>query len=529
MSGDISDSDSNAEHRAFQLYIDESGRIAMARGNADGWLGVDGSELEGHSIAEFAAEESQFAISEILVHAALRDFMPPSLFFLNNRRTKVASGFEATGKPQSFNELYRLNFVQDPSMEYGPQSKNSREGFVGAVERAIQDAIEQEQDVDMTFVDIGDVGRLGAIHGMDAEGVRKFTERVENRLKAQSIGGDSLGRVERGKYGLVHDRAADLTGLRSEIETYARDIDPEGIALNVDTSTVALDAHDLELGDVRTALEHAVDEFADSGLDAVIFDTLADSRASYLDKRESRTAFLNRCLDDDLLTCAYSPVCEIAKWSAHHLTAEFRANLEDDGLGAAEILKLTDDDVALRTKVDIAQCRYILTNPELDQVGVAVNVAIHSLLDMSVIGMLLDFRKRAPERKVILRLNGLDRIPWEKVQSLNILRRAGFAIALRGKDVGAVTAEKLESLPADFILLDPSFVVNLEQLKRSLPMLNNMVQRCAEYHIAIVFEGVLEAASARLLSKVDGALCTGAYFGEPVDSIDMLKLPVLNQ
>jgi len=241
MSGQQGDGASDAERRSFQAYIDESGRIAMARGNADRWLGASPEELEGRSIVEFAAEESQFAISEILVHAALREFMAPSLFFLREGRMGSVSGFEVTGKPQTFNELYRLNFVQDPAMEYGPQSKNSREGFVGAVERAIQTAGEQDRDIDMTFVDIGDVGRLGSISGMDAEGVRRFTDRIETRLKAESLGGDSLGRLDRGKYGLVHDRSANLTDLRSEIESYARDIDPEGMALSVGTSNPSPD------------------------------------------------------------------------------------------------------------------------------------------------------------------------------------------------------------------------------------------------------------------------------------------------
>lgn len=518
--------DSDAERRSFQLYIEDSGRIKMARGNADRWLGVDPSELEGRSVIEFAAEESQFAASEILVQAVLREFMPASLFFMRDSRTGSVSGFEVTGKPQNFNDLYRLNFVQDPAMEYGPQSKNSRSGFVGAVERAIEDALAEEQDIDMTFVDIGDVGRLGGVPGMDSESIRRFTERVEERLRAESRGGDSLGRVDRGKYGLVHDRGADLTGLRSEIETYARDVDPEGQALTVDTSTVALEAESLEGGDIRTALEHAVDEFADTGIDAVIFDTLADSQAAYLDKRETRLTLLNRCLDDAVLTCAFSPVCDIARWNTHHLLASFRANLDEDGLGAAEILKLTEGDADLRARVDAAQCRYILGRDYLDTASIAVNVDIHSLLDADVIGMLLEFRHKAGERTVILRLSGLDQIPWERVQALSILRRAGFGVALNGKDVGAVTAEKLESLPADYILLDPSFVTDLNQLKRALPMLGNMVARCAEHGIAIVFDGVLEAAGARLLSKIDGALCEGPYFGEPVEDLERIKLPM---
>jgi EAL domain-containing protein (putative c-di-GMP-specific phosphodiesterase class I) len=526
MSEQVDDGETDAERRTFQLYIDESGRIAMARGNADRWLGEAPSDLEGRYITEFAAEESQFAISEILAHAALREFLPGSLFFLKETRTGSVSGFEVTGKPQNFNDLFRLNFVQDPTMEYGPQSKNSRQGFVGAVERAIQQAVEADRDIDMTFLDIGDVGRLSSVTGVDSEGVRRFTERVEDRLRESSLDGETVGRVDAGKYGVVHGRDLDLDGLRNELQSYARDIDPEGQALEVAASTVALESDNLETSDIRTALEFAVDEFADTGIDAVIFDTLADSQASYLDRKETRTALLTRCLEEDVLTCAFVPVCDIENWTAHHLIAEFRANLEDDGLGAAEILKLTDGDHDLRGQVDGAQCRYILTHDDLGEIAVAVNVALRSLLDPGVIGMLLDFKTRNTERRVILRLSGLDEIPWEKVQALSILRRAGFQIALHGGDVGAVTAEKLESLPADYIILDPSFVVNLDQLKRALPMLANMVKRCAEYDIRIVFEGLLEASAARMLSKVSGALCGGAYFGDPVENLESLKLPV---
>gem|GEM_PF-955881 len=524
MSNDLTGHESEAEYRSFQLYFDESGYVEMARGNASSWLGIELDDLVGRSVAEFAAEESAFAVSELLVQAALGEFMPSSMFFIKNARTGAVNGFDVTGKPQRMNDLYRANFVQDPALEYGPQSKNTRGGFVGAVERAMQEAQEGEKDIDMTFVDIGDVGRLSSVSGMDAEGVRRFTEQVENRLKAESLAGDGLGRMERGKYGLLHERDADLDGLKSEIESYARDIDPEGTALSVGTSTVNLDADEMEMEDVRTALEHAVDEFADSGIDAVIFDTLGDSQAAFLDKRQSRIDLLRECLELNRLTCAFTPVCDMARWSSHHMISEFQAILEDDGLGAAEIQKLSEKDPDFRTEIDAAQCRFIMTDPSLDNVGVAVNIAIRSLLDPEVVAMLIDMRTKGKDRLFVLRLTGLDEIPWEKVQALSILRRAGFSIALYGKDVGAVTAEKLESLPADFILLDPSFVINIDQLKRGLPMLSGMVKRCAEYDISIVFEGVIEAQAARMLSKVEGALCMGPYFGEAVDSIDQIKL-----
>ena len=525
MAAELGDRESEADRRSFQLYIDESGRIAMARGNTDAWLGLPMDALKGRSVAEFAAEESQFAISEILVQAALREFLPPAFYFMCDVATGAVNGFEVTGKPQGFNDQYRLSFVQDPQLVYAPKSKNTRTGFVDSVEKAISDAMAEDRDIDMTFLDIGDVGKLADLQGMDEEELRRFTDKVENRLKAESVGGDGLGRVEQGKYGLVHDRDRDIAALKDEIQTYARDIDPDGAALTVGASTVMLDAQAMESGEIKTALSHAVDAFADTGIDSVIFETLADSQAAFVDLRHSRLALLEKSLQEDLLSSAFTPVADIARWSVHHLLAEFNVSLEDDGMGAGEILKLCEGDAEMRTRVDAAQCRKILTREDLDEFSVAVDVAIRSLLDPEVVGMLLEFKHRAPHRDLTLRLSGLDQIPWDKVQTLEILRRAGFNIALSGRDVGAVTPDKLTSLPADYILLDPNFVLDATQLKRSLPMLESMVKRCAEHEIAIVFEGVVDAEAARLLSKIDGALCTGPYFGPSIEDLEDLRLP----
>lgn len=515
----------DSRERELQLYIDVGGTINICRGPTDEYLGYVLEELQQRNLAQFMVDESQIMFSEILTHAALAEKMPESMIFLKNVATGRVSGFKVTGGPQKFNELYRLILTHEPSLEYGPHSKNTRDGFINAVESALNDA--DIRDVDMTFVDIGNVDRLSQEVGVSKANVRKFTDEVETRLRSESLDGDALGRIDNGKYGIVHKSGVNLTGLRSELEEMAQSVDPDGMALAVATATIDLeDAGAMGEEAIRDALGHAVDEFLDTGIDAVIFDTLGASQAAFIEKRISRTDLLKQCLKQQTLTCGLRIVCDLSNWSADHLLAEFRADLDTDGLGADEILKLTEKEPSLRTEVDVAQCRFIMESSDLDQVGVGVNIAVRSLLDQDVIGRLLEFAKRAPERRVILRITGVKGVPIERIQALDTLRKAGFRVALMGSEIGSVTEERLKSMPIDYILLDPNLVTNVDQLKLSLNGLAGMAKRCAANGIRVVFEGVVNPEAAKLLGKIGKVFVTGPYFGDPVDTLSEITLPV---
>lgn len=520
----MAEQDGDQRERTFQLYIDDSGRVHICRGATDVYLGYNLEQLQRHRLTEFLVEESQIIYSEILTHAALAEPMPETILYLKNIATGWVAGFRVEGGPQKFNDLFRLKCIHEPSLEYGPQSKNHRDGFIAAVETAINSS---ETAVDMTFVDIGDVGGLTKKHGTNAANVKRFTDDVETRIRSESIGGDALGRIDNGKYGFIHKTGTNLDSLKGDIERMAQSVDPEGLALSVATATIDLDdAEGMAEDAIRDALGHAVDEFMDTGIDAVIFDTLGASQTAFIEKRKTRTELLREVLDRELLTCGLRVVCDLSNWSADHLLAEFRADLDSDGLGAAEILNLTEKEPDLRTEVDVAQCRYIMGSEELDQVGVGVNLAVRSLLDPNVVQRLLDFAKRAPGRRVILRILGVKGVPIERIAAFDTLRKAGFKIALSGSEIGTVTEDRLKKLPIDFIMLDPSLVVNLDQLKLSLKGLAGMAKRCAAHGISVIFEGVVEPEAAKMLARIGKVYVTGPYFGDPVDSINDIKLPV---
>ncbi|MBP5855600.1 EAL domain-containing protein [Marivibrio halodurans] len=524
MSSSDATNDEDEADRTFQLYIDEGGEIGRARGACAEWLGLGADSTTGRNLAGFLAEESHFALSDILCSAIMRETLKRTVLWVRNKETGTIRGFDVTGGPQSFNDFYRLVLQPNPKLAHGPGARNSRAGFVKAVSNTLRAAEASRRDLGMTFVDLGDVSRLNAAKAVDEDAMRAFTDRVEDHLRRHSVD-DTVGRVRPGRYGLVHEQGADLDGLHGAIEGEARDLDPRGDALSVRSSTVALSHDGLDEAEIDSALDHAVGEFEEAGLDAIIFDTLDASQAAYIERSRSRLETLRQALEGDTIVCAYRRVVHAEDLEQAHLHAEPRVVLAEDELGAAEILRLTAEDQDLRRAVDHAACRKLLTDPALEGLTIALDVAIRSMLDRDLIGMLLDYSRKMGRRKLILRLSGLAEVEIERVGALETLRRAGFQVALHGNEIGAVTESRLDQLPVDYILLDPSYGADVETLRHSVPSLNAMANRCLKHRVGVIVEGIVEGEAARLLTRMRGALLSGPYFGAARDHADTDATP----
>ena len=521
--GEIYDDGAAQEIRPIQLLIDIGGTIASVQGGHDEWLGKGKDALVGSPVTALVNGESAILVSEILSKAALQEAMEEIVLFLDGVDHQVL-GCRVTGRPLPRNpDFFHLEINVDPKIVFAPKARNTPQGLIDTVRRSMQQ--NQDADLDLTFVDVGEMDRLTDDLGISDEELGTFRDQVSTRIGNESLG-DTLSEVASGKYGFVHPSGTDLDRLQDDLKEYAADVDPLEQILSIGTATVSLDKGALDEEQITAAIAHAVDEFVDSGLDAIIFDTLEASQAAWVDKRANRTALLVSVLDKKALTVVFRVVVDAGAWEADHLLSEFRADLDDDGLGAEEILSLTKDDPKLRKRVDAEQCRYVVEIPGLDKAGIALQVAIRSLLDPALLQQLLDFAKDGLDRVVILRIEGLTPDLLPRITALQTLRDAGFRIALFGTEIGAISEERLATLPADYIILDPKLSLDAEALERSLPALAGLAGRCTNHGINVIFEGVLDQASVTLLGSLSGALACGPFYGEAITDLADAPMPV---
>ncbi len=521
--GEIIDTDDSVADEPFlQFLIDIGGRIVSSQGDITRWFGLVPDDLHGQSLSELAHVDSQILISEVLYKAAMQEHMEELVLFLTGAERAVL-GCRVLGNPFPRDpQYYRLEITIDPALDRSSKTRDSKAGLVDSVIRAMD---RNDDDLGMTLVSIGDVQALTEELGISQSELDTFREQVNSRLLQASLT-EEVSEFDPGKYGLVHHVSADMNSLASDLRNYAGDVDPLDRVLSVGTTTVPLAAKALSENEIRSAISHAVDEFIEAGLDAVIFDTLDDSHAAWIDKQANRKEMLVDALKNKALTVAYRVVVDPTAWEAAHLVAEFRADLADDGLGAAEIIALTKDDPRLRKRVDLEQCRDIAKRPDLGSVAVALQIGLRSLLDPKLLRSLLEIAQSGMNRNVILRIEGLTPELIPRIPALQTLRRSGFKLALYSSEIGAITAERLGNLPADFLLLDPALVRDMEMLRHSLPSLKGLAERCGRNGIGVIFNGVTDADAVKLLSGIPNALAEGPYFGDPVSGPESASMPV---
>jgi len=507
--------------RGFTLVLTDEGDVAEARGDVTGLLGYTPKSLVGRSLAELMHPDAATILSEILVAAASDCMLPESVFyFADVHETRVAFHIIGRPVPRRFDRMQLLCVYAAELDRVGPLG---RDGFADRIDRALRRG--EEGDYSLTFVDLGDIGQLRAL-GLDEDSIRSFATQVEDHLRRASADGATAERVEDGRYGLLTRRGDDLGSLRESLEAQVRDIDPHGQVLKVAATSFDLDRETLAGEEATEILRHAVDVFADGGLDAVIFDDLASVSIALSSRRQDRAALLREALSTDDVVLRYSPIVALTNARVDHLLAELAIEQLDDDMDWEEIQDVCARTDGLRHDVDLAVARLALAEAPQAPLPVAIEVDVASLTDRTILAGLLGHAQKYPDHGIILRIEGFDQDRLNRVSALQSIRRAGLKVALKGTEIGVISPDKLVSLPADFIRMDPSLVLEPVALKAQRPMISIMVQRCRQHGISVQFEGVTRADVMELLTGIPGVLASGPVFGPSERDPDLALVPV---
>lgn len=507
--------------RGFTLVLTDEGDVAEARGDVTGLLGYSSKSLVGRSLAELMHRDAATVLSEILVAAASDCVLPESIFyFADVHETRVA--FHVIGRPVP-RRSDRMQLLCVYAVELDRVGALGRDGFADRIDRALRRG--QDGDYALTFVDLGDIGQLRAL-GLDEDSIRSFTSQVEDQLRRASVDGATAERVEDGRYGLLTRRGEDLGSLRENLEARVRDIDPHGQVLKVAATSVNLDHETLMGAGATEILRHAVDVFADGGLDAVIFDDLASVSIALASRRQDRAALLREALSIGDVVLRYSPIVALTNARVDHLLAELAIERIDDDMDWAEMLEVCARTEGLRHDVDLAVVRLALAQATQVPLPVAMEVDVASLTDRTILAGLLGHAQKYPDHGIILRIEGFDQDRLNRVSALQSIRKAGLKVALKGTEIGVISPDKLVTLPADFIRMDPSLVLEPVALRAQRPMIGIMVQRCRDHGIAVQFEGVTRADVMELLTGLPGVLASGPVFGPSERDPELALVPV---
>ncbi|HAA93630.1 MAG TPA: hypothetical protein DCE33_14365, partial [Rhodospirillaceae bacterium] len=405
------------------------------------------------------------------------------------------------------NKSCQATFQAMPDIKYEPYGQDSADELGDAVDSLLFGNVEEE--LDLTFVDIGDLNELGV-------DVEALTDRVEESLRESAYEG-TVTRIDDSKYTVIHDTEITSELIESGMTEATQDMIPGGTGLNVETATVGLSDENIEREQLADTMRYAVDQFKENGVSAVQQDSLANMQQAAQDQRSVDIGELEAAAKDNRLTFQFCPVFHLGSGRAEHIQVEPALINDQVNLDPFKVEGYVAADNKLGLLVDTAMAKHLgdyAAGNIPEGAYLSSTFPVKSLTKKEVVGSLMAIAKARP----ILRIHGMDQDLLQRATELQTLRSAGFLVCLHGYEVGAVNEDKLKTLPMDFVSMDSQLTGDTRTFASRVPILQQMAEICAKYHIRMLFQEIRDPAIIPMLTQIQGSLATGPLFGAPASS-----------
>jgi predicted signal transduction protein with EAL and GGDEF domain len=493
----------------FSMILDQAGAIVKAEGNTLIPLGMPAARTLGMPFSEFVVAEEQILTSEMISQVLMTGQSSTFIVYLESMNGGIAA-FNMSVLVAPGNQSCQATFQSMPDIKYQPIGRDSVDDLSDAVDALLYGDV--EDDLDLTFIDVGDIDQLGA------ESIDAFTDRVEESLRDNSYDG-TVTRIDDSKYTVVHDTEVSSELIGAGMTEVAQEFDPGGTALKVETATVGLSNDDVDRSQIGDTVRYAVEQFKENGVEAIQQDSLAGLQQAADDQHKVEVTELRAAATENRLTFQFSPVFHLASGRVEHIQVEPGLMNDEVSLTPFKVEGYVAEDDSLGALIDTATAQHLggyASTPEQVPQGTYLSSTfpVQSLLQRDVIASLMTIAQTRP----ILRIHGLDQTLLQRANELQTLRSAGFLVCLHGYEVGAVNEEKLQSLPMDFVSMDSQLTGDARTFASRIPILQQMASICAKYQIRMLFQGIVDPAILPMLKQIDGSLATGQLFGAPAES-----------
>ena len=517
----------------FALDVTLEGQILKATGSTLRSVGIPPGELAGAYLSDLAAPSDRMLLLELLYRIMESGGASDFSIRLKSADDSIYN-YSLSGSPGKGGEedlqvsFRRLDIAADAgeAVESLDSPLQHAEIFLNTVQGYLT-GDEHPGDHNLTLVDVGDVDaamRGGAISDAQAG---EYVSSVEASLRAWSIGGNTVGVMGNGKYGVVHEASVNSSAIEGRVSSLAEKVDPGGETLKTQATTISLDDDDLSQEALSDALKYTLDKFSEEGIEAVQGKSIGENYQALQAKLEESRRQFAQALTDGRLRFFFDTVVHLGDRSVDHVATDPRLEIDGAVVEPWSVIDFTSE-AALIAQFDLAQCRLatsLLKRPGATAVGrgIAVTISCRSLAFSDVFDAMLAVSAGDSSRLVILRLMDIDPTVADQPVQLEQLHAAGYALCLPGFAVGGAGMQQLRALPLDYVALQRSYVSDADTIEENLPVLTAVAEMCGTKGIRIVFEGVDEPGVAELLSNASEALAQGMQFSVGIDQDEFLR------
>lgn len=511
------------------MEVGEQGIVDFALGAAQSLTGVNDRNLIGKNWIDIFSREDRATLTKMRTRARDAERCGPYLVTLDeelgNGQRAILTAIKMPGTQKLYLTLGFSSAVMSELANLVSTNEDykllDKDNFLISAKDAIDTARTMGQDLDMTLLDIENIGEIKDRMGEDWWG--SFRDAVTELLCSHSADGASAAEIDDGKYSIIHDKSVSTESLLSQLTALAAEKAPNEKDFEIKSKTVQADIHSLSERETSKALVYTINEFERKGTTLNI-ETLNTGFKAYVSANAHKIQQFKTMIEQLSFDFAYQPIVDIETLAVSHY--EMLARFKDHGSTQEWIV--FGEDIGMAADFDIAVCErainYLLYKSQGRNTRFAINLSGQSMQNEQFFKTLL--------AKLDLNAHLNKRIIFEITESttikeldmvnnfIAIMQQRGFKVCLDDFGAGSASFQYLQKLHVDYLKIDGQYTRKLLSSHRDAVMVKNLAQMCADLGITVIAEMVEKIEQARMIKEMGIPLAQGFLYSKPLPKPD---------
>ncbi|MEQ8664222.1 MAG: EAL domain-containing protein [Rhodospirillales bacterium] len=517
------------------VELDPEAKISFVGGPTEPLLASKIQDLMGKPFVEIVDEQDRILVQQLLKAADRGERMKRSVITLVDPNGKAKGRFELNG--YKFGDMkghYFLALRADlDAVRPGSAPRDSETGMMSQGEFAhvaaekVKELRESGEEAEMTMVNMPELDDL--LERLDDQESQELLEKLANRIRANSLSGDTATRIGSSGFGLVHDSSFDLDSMQQQLLELTKVADPEGKGVQVDAATTTF-SPSLSEEDMTSGLLFAMNQFRESEGGSLKMSDLAGQLNSLAEEAAKYVSTFTAAVDAEEFDLAFQPIADSKTGDVHHYEVLARFRLAE-GESPYQYIVFAEETNRIHT-FDLAVVKKVVSWLKRQPINtsrtvLAINISGRSVgNDIYVKGLVkvLDDNRWLAD-KLMFEITESARLDDMRAANdfIQNIRNRGFHVCLDDFGAGAASFQYLSSLDVDVVKLDGPAVKNAIAMPKGRAFLSALAELCEKLNIETIAEMIETPEELRFVRDCGVDYVQGYLIGKPGPDIKSFK------
>lgn len=509
------------------IEVTSSARIVFSSGASCGLCKGGAAKLIGKSFKNMVVKDDHAYVGELFARLKKSGRIEQARLRLLSASGKtiyaLMGGISLPSRPGH----HFLSLSMPPQLQHKePGDETSglldNEAFAATATARMQAASRMNFDHNLTFFMLDGLAELSK--QATPEKIEEVMSELSAVLRASSIGGDSAGILDDGKFGIVHDSDIDGEEVRKRIEKILKShMGGKGKKKGKSKTksfSISFDAGGLNEIDATKALLYSIRKFSDEEAGDFDIDSLSSGAQALLQDTSKRVEKVRATIAERDFDLVFQPIVGIDGREVHHFEALTRLV----GVASPQDFITFTEQVGLIEDFDLTVAQMVMEDLEKHaKVGwhpcIALNLSARSLASDIFVEQLIEAVKPLGDMAKQLMFEVTETQAITDIKRMNGVlqkfRDMGHAIALDDMGSGNTTLSILRELKVDYAKLDGQLIREAAEDERTMALMKSIIELSKGLGIKIIAEQIETEEQARMVNKLGVEFGQGYLYGRP--------------